>query len=155
MAEVEKKSWKQNLAIGSIIAALGIGVAGTIYKDEIVQGYGTRVIQQNALKLENRIKTRADNKEFKLYADLKPQFRAVEYSFNITEEFEIQMVLTSITQILSTLNERKNAYGKGNDEYNYIIQSYEPDLKEYFKYVLNNLKNKFPNNTKLKEFKIK
>lgn len=156
MAEEQKKGWRRLVGIGAIAGAIGLGYGIGTHKDQILNGFEDRTIQVNALNLEKKIEFRNNGSEYKTYSELKPYFLIIKKSFSIENESDVQFVLNAITQILAHLETKKKEYGgPTNPEYNFIIQQYEPNLKAYFKYVVVNLKAKYPNNDQLKNFSIK
>lgn len=143
------------LGIGTVIGALGLGYGAGMNHDKITGNLEERTIQANALNLEKKVQFNVSGKEHQTYIDLKPYFLIVKNSFNIQNESEIGSILNAITQILAHIEKKKLDYGKGNDEYNYIVNKFEPDVKSYFRYVLSNLKAKYYQNEQLKQFYIK
>lgn len=155
MVEEQKKSWRKTLGIGALIGAIGLGYGAGMHHDEIKGNLEERTIQVNALTLEKKIQYNVSGKEHKTYSELRPYFLIIKKSFNIENESDVQNVLNSIKEILSYVQKKKLEYGKNNEEYDYIQRKFEPNLKDYFRYVLVNLKAKYPNNDQLKNFNIK
>ncbi len=151
----ERGKFSKILGIGTLIAALGGAYVAGTQQDKFIALNEERTIQAKTSNLEKRIEISPSGKEYKLYSDFKPYFLIVKKSLNIEKESEVITVLNSMEEILKNLDKRKKDYGLDNSEYDYIKQIYEPNLKEYFNYVSDNLKYKFPENKELKEFKIK
>lgn len=141
----------------ALLLSIGIGATGGHIahenKDNIVDTYKTHIAHNAISELEEYIKNNQhyeDNQEY--YDSLRNLFSKQSL---LTQE-ESQRIKQIINYLLRDLQEKKAHYRRHDRfEYDAIVSKFEPHLKDYFEYNLNNLKRKDPSNVFLHDIEIK